>query len=235
MIDPFALIAATWPAAEIRSLGPWTLRRGAGGGSRVSAATLDGAFGGLEAAEAAMRDWGQRPQVMIRPGETALDDELAARGWALSQASSIRTGSAAGLAPQVRDERAIDCDGPLACMAALWEAGGIGAGRRAVMARVRGPRTWLLGRTDQRPVACAFAALEGQSAMIHALEVSAEARREGHGARLTRAAAAWARDRGAETLALVVTDANADARSLYHRLGLAQTARYHYRVAPPRG
>lgn len=230
--DPFALIAATWPPAETRRLGPWTLRRGAGGGSRVSAATLEGDFGGLEAAEAAMRDWGQRPQVMIRPGETALDDELAARGWALSQASTILAGPAAALAPESRDERAIDCDGPLACMTALWEAGGIGAGRRAVMERVQGPRTWLLGRTDHRPVACAFAALDRDAAMIHALEVSAEARRAGHGARLTRAAAAWARDRGANVLALVVTDANAGARTLYDRLGLRETARYHYRVAP---
>ena len=38
----FEALAATWPAAETIRLGPFTLRRGAGGGNRTSAATLDG-------------------------------------------------------------------------------------------------------------------------------------------------------------------------------------------------
>ena len=41
----FDVLHATWPAAETRRAGPWTLRRGDGGGSRVSAATLDGGIG----------------------------------------------------------------------------------------------------------------------------------------------------------------------------------------------
>ena len=232
MTDPFALIAATWPPAETVTRGPWTLRRGGGGGSRVSAATLDGPFADLDGAEAVMRGWGQRPLVMIRPGETALDAALAARGWTIDKPTTLRAAPVAALAWETPDERAIDCDGPLACMARIWDAGGIGPGRRAVMDRAAGPRAWLLARTGDAPAACGFVALHGEAAMLHALEVEAAHRREGHAARLTRAAAAWARDRGAATLALVVTEANAPARALYDRLGLAETARYHYRIAP---
>ncbi len=38
-------INATWPAAELAEIGEITLRRGAGGGSRVSAATADDTIG----------------------------------------------------------------------------------------------------------------------------------------------------------------------------------------------
>jgi hypothetical protein len=49
---------------------------------------------------------------------------------------------------------------------------------------------------------------------------------------LTRAAAAWATGRGVPTLALAVTEGNAPARALYAGLGMAEAARYHYRLAP---
>jgi GNAT superfamily N-acetyltransferase len=231
-MEHFAAMAATWPPAETRRLGPWTLRRGAGAGSRVSAATLDGPFGGLEAAEAAMRAWGQRPLVMVRPGEAALDAALAGRGYTLADPSLILAADAAALSPAVVPEEAIDCAGPLACMATIWEAGGIGAARRAVMDRAPGPKAWLLGRTGDAPAACAFVAAAAGVAMLHGLEVVAPARRRGLGALLVRAAAAWARDAGATTLALAVAEANAPAIALYRGIGMAEAARYHYRLAP---
>ena len=68
--------------------------------------------------------------------------------------------------------------------------------------------------------------------MLHALEVAPFARRHGLGAAMTGAAAAWAAAEGAATLAVAVTRANAPARALYARLGLAEAAAYHYRIAP---
>lgn len=233
MTDPFALIAATWPPAETARLGPWTLRRGAGGGSRLSAATLDGPFSDLADAAAAMRGWGQRPLAMIRPGEADLDDRLATEGWTRDKASLILAAPAAALAGDaLPGERAIDCDGPLACMTAIWDAGGVGPGRRAAMARAAGPRAWLLGRTDAAPVACAFVALGAGGAMLHALQVAPEARRTGQALRIMQAAAGWARARGAEDLAVAVTEENGAALALYRRLGMVEVARYHYRLAP---
>ena len=89
---------ATWPAAETRRLGPWTLRRGDGGGNRVSAATLDGPPADPAAAEAVMRGWGQPPLFMIRPGEDALDACLAARGYLERDPTLIAAAPAAALA-----------------------------------------------------------------------------------------------------------------------------------------
>ena len=77
----FATLDATWPAAASDRLGAWRLRRGEGGGNRVSAATLEGDLADPGAAEQAMRQMGQAPLFMVRPGEDALDVTLAARGY----------------------------------------------------------------------------------------------------------------------------------------------------------
>lgn len=227
----FETLAATWPAAEIRRLGPWTLRRGDGGGNRVSAATLDGPMRDLDAAEAAMRRWGQTPLFMIRAGEGALDDALADRGYARRDPTLILSAGAADIAPPGA-LAAIPCAGPLACMTEIWTAGGIGPERRAVMARSPPPRTWLLGRLENRPAGAAFLAARDDAAMLHALEVAAPARRRGLGAEMVRAAAAWAAAQGAARLLAAVTEANGAARGLYAGLGFREAARYHYRRAP---
>ena len=224
-------LAVTWPAAEIVRLWPWTLRRGDGGGRRVSAATLDGALADPGGAEATMRGWGQRPLFMIRPGEEALDVLLAGRGYAVEEPTMLFAGPAAALARERPDDAAVFGDAPLACMAEIWEAGGGGPARLAVMARAPRPRVFLLGRLGDRPAGCAFAAVSGGVAMLHALEVASFARRKGLGASMTRAVAAWARGAGAGTLALAVTHGNGPARALYGGLGMAPAGGYHYRIA----
>ena len=51
----FKVLDATWPAARQFTHEGWTLREGAGGGQRVSAATADTATADLASAEAGMR------------------------------------------------------------------------------------------------------------------------------------------------------------------------------------
>lgn len=231
MADLFLAIDATWPAAEYRRLGPWLLRRGAGGGNRASAATLaDAGEADPAEAEAAMRGWGQRPLFMIRPGDGALDDALARRGYALRDAVVMLAAPTAALAPAEPDPLVVVGDAALAIMAEIWRGGGIGPGRLAVMERVRVPRAFLLGRTGDRPVGAGFVAVAGEVAMVHALEVVPSARREGVGARMMATAARWAMAEGATRLALAVTRANAEARALYATLGMAEVASYHYRT-----
>lgn len=236
-MDWFAALGATWPAAATARIGPWTLRCGDGGGSRVSAATLDGTPPVPQSpdptpAEAAMRARGARPLFMVRGGEAALDADLARRGYAAFDATVLLAGRCAELAGGAAEGSAITCEAPLACMAEIWAAGGVGPARLRVMDRAAGPRTWLLGRLGDRPAGVGFVACHGGVAMLHALEVAPVTRRRGLGAGLTRAAAAWAAAQGAETLALAVTRANAPARALYAGLGLAEVAEYHYRIAP---
>ena len=102
--------------------------------------------------------------------------------------------------------------------------------RLAVMARVAVPKVAILGRSDDKPAGVAFVACAGPVAMLHALEVRLAMRRQGAARKMLIAAAHWAQAQGAQTFALVVTEANAPARALYERLGMTTVGRYHYRV-----
>jgi N-acetylglutamate synthase len=227
----FRALFSTWQPAETRRCGGWTLRRGAGAGKRVSAATLDGPDGDIDAAESAMRAWGQTPTFMIRPGDEALDARLDARGYARVGATLIATAPAAEVALPGPDERAIIGEAPLAVMHEIWAEGGVGPTRLAVMARVAPPKIYLLGRCGDSPAGCAFAACDAEVGMLQALEIAPAFRRMGVGSTLTRAAAAWVVAQGSETYALAVEEANAPARAAYARLGMREVTGYHYRVA----
>lgn len=228
-MDLFVTLPATWPAAETVKVGPWTLRRGAGGGKRVSAATLDGPFSPFASAEAAMRAWGQPPLFMIRPGEEVLDEALAAAGYAQRDPTVFLTMPTVG--PTGGGGGAIRCEAPLAVMREIWATGGVGPARLEVMARCPPPRVWLLGRVGDRPAACAFVGCHGGMAMLHALQIDADFRRQGLGKAMTRAAADWGLTVGATALAVAVTVENVPARALYAGLGFAEAGAYHYRAA----
>ncbi len=123
----------------------------------------------------------------------------------------------------------IDAEPPLAVMAEIWAAGGIGPERTAIMDRVAGPKTGILGRAGDRPAGTLFVALDGATAMIHAIEVLARYRRQGVAARMIRRAAFWASEQGATQVTLLVTEAN-PANALYSGLGMTAEAGYHYRI-----
>jgi GNAT superfamily N-acetyltransferase len=228
-----AAVAATWPAASLRELGPFVIREGRGGGSRVSAATATGPVSDsdLPLAEAAMRDLGQVPLFMIRETDAVLDTLLAARGYAvmdpvLAYAASIAHLSARPAPPVTTFE----VWPPLAVQQEIWAEAGIGPARLAIMDRARGARMSILGRVDDAPAGTAFVACDGALSMLHAVEVRAAWRRRGLGSGLVRAAAGWAARQGADHLTLMVTQANMGARGLYEAVGMVPVAGYHYRI-----
>lgn len=225
-----AAVDATWPAAEWAERGGWRLARGMGGGKRVSAAVRLAPGAEIAEAEAGMRDWGQAPLFRLTPGEEDLDAALAARGFPVIDPVVLYAAPVARLVDD-RDEtaRIIRCEMPIAAMREIWAAGGIGAGRLAVMARAAGPRCYILARTADRPAGVAFLAARGEVAMIHAVEVAPAFRRRGVGGEILRGAANLAAEWGCGWLALAVTEANAAARGLYEGLGMEVGARYHYR------
>ncbi len=229
-----AVLAATWPAADTCACGPFTLRRSPGGGSRVSAATL--AWGRMpdpaeiDAAVAAMAGWGQVPRFRIRDGQARFDALLAARGFARHDPTLIAAAALAALPGPPPRLSTFAVWPPLAVLGEIWADAGIGPDRRAVMARVTGPKTAILGRVDDRPGGAAFVAAHDGIAMLHALAVRAQARRKGLGRRIVAGAAAWARDHGCTHVAVAVTQANGPARALFAGLGLDACTRYHYRV-----
>ena len=229
----FDVIDGTWPAARYIRQAPWLLREGQGGGSRVSAASAEGPVdeADVAAAEAAMRDLGQRPLFMIRPGEQALDTLLEARGYAVldpvwAYACPVETLTDIPI-PRVTVLQVWE---PLAIMREIWAAGSIGPARIAVMDRAKGPKTGLLARYNDKPGGVAFVAIHDGVAMLHALEILPHQRQQGLGKWMMRGAAHWAAKQGAHTLAVVCTQANDGANALYSGLGMSVVGEYHYRA-----
>lgn len=222
------VMEATWPPASRRTLGPFTLRDGAGGGKRVSAASLDGPFteADLDALESAMAE----PLMLVRAGEGALDAALDARGWRIVDPVVAYAAPVDRLMADLPRLTAFPHWPPLEIARSIWAEGGIGPARIAVMDRVAGPKAALLGRIDDRSAGVAFVACHGTEAMVHALEVRGSHRRQGLGGKLLHAAANWAEAQGATRLSLVVTRQNAAARALYARLGMEVVGEYHYRM-----
>nr|WP_153748363.1 GNAT family N-acetyltransferase [Rhodovulum strictum] len=229
----FAAQEATWPTFAVTQVGPFRIREGRGGGNRVSAATAEGPVSeaDLAAAEAAIAALGQVPLVMVRPGQDALDALLAAQGYALVDPVVMLAAPVAELAAEPpAPVTAFTIWEPLAIMDELWEELGIGAGRRAVMARVAGPKTAVLGRQNDRAAGAGFAAIHDGLCFVHAVAVAPDHRRQGAARNMMRAAAQWAQDEGAEQIVVLVTEANAAARALYASLGMRNVGQYHYRM-----
>lgn len=229
----YLVTEATWPPARAWPLGPWTIREGRGGGQRVSAATAESPFSPAEIgdAECAMADLGQPSLFMIRAGDEALDSALQERGYSIKDPVLQFAAPAAELSRLVPPPiSTFTIWPPLAIMADLWAEGGIGPGRIAVMNRVPGAKIGILARQGGRAAGCGFVAMDGRIAMVHALEVAANLRRQGAAANMVRAAARWAADKGAEHLSVVVTAQNDAAIALYSGMGMTQIGRYHYRI-----
>lgn len=230
--DLHAAVEGTWPPARVFREGPWLLRDGEGGGQRVSAATAEGPVGpgDLAAMEAAQAALGQPALVMVRAGEEALDTLLASAGYRVKDPVIAYAAPARSLARPLPPATAVPHWPPLAMTRDLWAEAGIGAARVAVMHRAAGPKAALIARADDTPAGAAFVAIHGGMAMLHAIEVSPRRRRRGAARAMIAAAANWALEHGAGTLALVVTEANGPARALYASLGMAPVGQYHYRL-----
>lgn len=228
----YDVLEQTWPAASYARVGPWLIRAGAGGGQRVSAATVEAAFGDadISQAEAAMQALDQHPLFMLRHSDSRLDDMLAARGYLRHDPVVVYAASVADLGnPEPSPMSAFPTWPPLSIAVQLWNEAGLGAGRLAVMDRAKGPKTCILGRANDRASGVTFVACHGRTAMLHSLEVSPTQRRQGSAQNIVRMAAVWAGSQGADTLCLAVTEGNVAARALYTSLGMTIVGAYHYR------
>jgi GNAT superfamily N-acetyltransferase len=233
--DLAPVIAATWPPASTRRIGPFTVPEGADGGQRVSAARLcdpaatDATDGEIDAALVALADLNQAPLVMVLDHQTGLDARLAARGFTArdtTQAMTIPTGRLAAPPPPVT---CFATWPPLAIQTEIWAAGGVGPARLAVMDRATGPKMSFFGRINDRPAGTAFVAIHDGIAMLHAMEILSLHRRKGLGRTMMRAAADWALSESADTFAVLVTGENQPALRLYASLGFEPVGEYRYR------
>lgn len=226
------VVEATWPAAASFAHGPWLIREGQGGGKRASAASALPGWNAasLALAESAMIALNQSPLFVVYPGDEALDAMLAQQGYGIIDPVAAYAAALADLCEQPPEPMTTFPHWPpMAIATELWAEAGIGAGRLAVMDRVRGPKTAILGRSRDRASGVAFVAIHENIAMLHALEVTPSKRRQGSAHNILRAAALWAHQNGANQLSLVVTEANENARRLYASLGMSIVGHYHYR------
>ncbi len=223
----------TWPPEKMHRLGPFMVRRGGGGGQRVSSASLwQDQFTptDIDAAEQAMEGMGQPLLFMIRDNDRALDKALEARGYFIKDPVTLFAGPSAQLAKHdPKGLAVIDASEPIAVMAEIWETGGIDAGRLDVIRRATGPKACFLGRADDQPAGVAYVACDKDIAMMHALEILPNARRKGLALQMMGAMGAWASCNGAHTFSLVVLTQNDAACGLYRRLGMVKAGQYHYR------
>lgn len=233
----YRVIEATWPPARKFDVGPFTLRDGAGGGKRVSAATLNTDTQprpeDLQEAEKRMTALGQSPLFMIREGDENFDSTLANAGYQIIDPVNLYSIKSAALTdvpiPRVTTFAVWE---PLAIIRDLWAENGIGPERLDVMYRADGVKTALLGRIDDQPGAAAFVGIDSGIAMVHALEVRERHRRKGLASWMMRMAAFWACDNGANHLAVLCVKENVAANALYRGLGFAHVGSYHYRIKP---
>ncbi|WP_261385472.1 GNAT family N-acetyltransferase [Vannielia litorea] len=227
----FAAIDATWPAVRSVEAGAWRVREGGGGGSRVSSATTDDEEAALAQMEEAQAALGQPALVRLRGDQTRLDARLAEAGYVVKDPTNIRVAPlerlAAGELPRVR-VFTVDFP-PLKIQREMWAEGGIGPERVAIMTRAAGPKTAILGRSNDTPAGTAFVALHGDIAMLHALEVRPAMRRQGAAVNMMRGAARWAQDQGAAFMTVLVTQQNAAANALYELLEMDLVGHYLYR------
>lgn len=231
----YDVIDGTWPPAKRQTLGPWTIRLDPSGSSRVSAATADEPLqtGDIGQAAAAMIAAKQRPLFMIRDQDAALDRDLDRLGYRIKDPVNIYAAPVAAIAVQRPPPvTTFQVWPPLAAQVEIWAAGGIKAGRLAIMDRAPAPKTTILGRSKDRPAGALFVGIAGDCAMVHALEIAGAFRRQGLARQMTVAAAFWAQGQGAQWLTLVATRANTGAHALYASLGMAVVGQYHYRILP---
>lgn len=225
----------SWPAAEYRDVGGFRIGRGLGAGGRVSSARpLQGwTPRGIQDAIATHREWDQPALFRAMQDDLPVKQALRDAGLVPTKPTAILEASTAMLADaDLPYLSTIPSWPPLAIQREIWAAGSISAARQDTMQRVALSKMSLLGRTKDWPVAAAFLAWTDDVAMIHALEVAPNARRQGMGEWLVRGAAQIARQAGASRLGLAVTLENTGAVGLYRKLGFTTVGVYDYWELP---
>lgn len=228
-----AALRGSWPAAEARQVGGFSVALNGGlGGERVNAAYAgsDWAEGDIDAVISVQEQHGQRPLFSLADSDApALEQALRGRGFQAHDPTAILLAPMAALTDLPLPPVTTFSIWPaMAIQRSIWQAGGIGPDRQAVMDRAAGPKTSLLGRIKDRAAGTGFVAISDGIAVLHAVYILPDWRRMGLAEWMIRAAAFWARDHGADQLALQVERANSAALDLYRKLGFAEMGGYRY-------
>jgi N-acetylglutamate synthase len=228
----------SWPAAEDAWLGRWWLRAAGGFTARAnSVRPLGDAGRPLDEALGFATTWYAERELPVQLRTvvgSSVDGELDRRGWATQWETSMRVATVASMrrrlvgvpasavqitthppAAWLRRYR----DGALPPVAVSVLSGGPSVGF-ATIEGAPGEPAVAIGRVSVEPPWVGFAAIE----------VSADARRQGHGRAVMAALVSWAAERGAIRGWLEVLADNAPALAMYDALGFTEHYRYTYRT-----
>lgn len=227
--DLFNAVDATWAPFALHEHKGWLIREGAGGGQRVSAATLltNTKDAEISSAVTKMQSLGQTPLFMIRNENATLDAQLDALGYSIVDPVVILAAPLDKLLsnPSKQTHTVSVLDAPSASAKKIWTAGGIDQVRLNIMARVMAPKNILKAGN----MGVAFVATHNGIAMVHAVEVLASHRRKGVANTLMYKATQWAKDQNCAWMAVLTVRANIPAKTLYEHSGMIEAAAYHYR------
>jgi GNAT superfamily N-acetyltransferase len=223
----------TWPPTKIINLDSWTIRISDGAGKRASAISLEGIWeeASFKRLKNLLKELDKSEIFIVYQSDSLFEKELNKRNYQVFDKSCVFEIAVAEL---------IKTDAPPVTMFSiwptlqiqkeLWNSNGIGWQRQAVMERATKPKTSILGRWNDNPVASAFVAKSGNVAFLHALVVDQNFRRQGVAQALMQHAGQWADNHNCARLMVVTTEANSAATSFYTSLEFQLVNKYHYRI-----
>ena len=230
------------PAQRVAFDGSFVVRSFLGGTGRANAASslspADDPELGKRVARIEARYEAQGLPVRFRsvpldpPGLAAM---LSARGYVTKDETIIFVVPAVDIARAHADVRVLpapDADWMAVTATAEHQVPARRAEKERAVNMMMVPAAWLVLYEKAKPVACISVVADGPLAGFFDLAVVPEARRQGLGSRITRAAAQWAAAQGAEWLWAQVSSANRASCAAQQSLGMLEAYRYVYFVRP---
>ncbi len=227
------MLEDTWPPKKVIRLDDWTIRISEGAGKRASAISLEGIWEetSFKRLKNLLKKLGKSEIFMVYQSDSLFEKELNERNYKVFDKSCVFEIAVAEIikteAPPVT---MFSIWPPLQIQKELWITNGISWQRQAVMDRASKPKTSILGRWNDNPIASAFVAKSGNVAFLHALVVDKNFRRQGVARALMRHAGQWATKHNCARLMVVTTETNSAANSLYTSLEFQLVNKYHYRI-----
>jgi GNAT superfamily N-acetyltransferase len=230
------------PAQRVAFDGSFVVRAFLGGTGRANAASSLSAEADpeLSARIARIESRYEALKLPVRFRSTPLDppgmaEALTARGYVSKDETIIFLAKGQGVArtdDSVRVLAAPDEDWMAVTATAEHQVPARRAEKKRAVSMMMVPAAWLVLHEKAKPVACISVVADGPLAGFFDLAVVPEARRQGLGSRITRAAAQWAASQGAEWLWAQVSSANRASCTAQQSLGMREAYRYVYFVRP---
>ncbi len=227
------LLEKTWPPQKVIYYADWTIRISDGAGKRASAISLEGSWkeDSFKKLKDFLKKLGKSEIFMIYKPDSLLEKELDKLNYQIFDKSCVFEIAVAELIKTKPPPNSMfSIWPPLNIQKVLWNSNDVGWQRQAIMHRANQPKTSILGRWSDNPVASAFVAKSGNVAFLHALVVDQSFRRQGVAKALMQHAGQWANRHNCTTLMVVTTEANIAATSLYTSLEFQLVNKYHYRI-----